>query len=112
MCLVQDRLLRNETHHEDGEGPAAHHDVGGVPEAEPLVEVHGVRDGVVALQRDDGQREHGQLRAEHAEEAGSLAAGRELPRQRVLPELAEGGGVDDGEEAEVEPGREVGGQRM
>ena len=76
-----------------------------MPEAEPLVEVHGVRDGVVALQRDDGQREHGQLRAEHAEEAGSLAAGRELPRQRVLPELAEGGGVHDGEEAEVEPER-------
>ena len=81
-----------------------------MPEAEPLVEVHGVRDGVVALQRDDGQREHGQLRAEHAEEAGSLAAGRELPRQRVLPELAEGGGVHDGEEAEVEPNRREAGR--
>ena len=43
-----------------------------MPEAEPLVEVHGVRDGVVALQSDDGQREDGQLGGEHAEEAGRL----------------------------------------
>ena len=99
-------MFHDGTHHEDGEGPAAHHDVGGVPEAEPLVEVHGVRDGVVALQRDDGQREHRQLGAEHAEEAGRLAAGGELPGQRVLAKLAQGGGVHDGEEAKVKPERE------
>ena len=41
-------------------------------EAESLVEVHGVRDGVVPLQGDDGQGEHGELRTENSEKAGNL----------------------------------------
>jgi hypothetical protein len=34
--------------------------------------MHGVRDGVVALHRDDGQRENGQLGAQHTKETGHL----------------------------------------
>ena len=61
---------------QDGEGPAADHDVGGVTQRETLVEVHGVRDRVVPLQGDDGQREHAQLGAHDAEKSGDLEASR------------------------------------
>lgn len=98
LAVVGDAEQR-QRRHEQRERPAGRHDVGGVLQAEALVEVHGVRDGVVALQRDHGQREHRQLRRQHAEEARDLARGRELPGQGELAELAQGGGVNDGKEA-------------
>ena len=84
--------------HDEAEGPGDDHDVGGVLEAEALVEVHGVRDGVVTLQGDDGKGEDRQLGGQHAEEAGGLAGARQLPLDRVLAELAQGRGVEDREE--------------
>lgn len=73
LAVVGDAHERQDGH-DEGEQPAGGHDVARVTQREPLVQMHGVRDGVVALHRDDGQREDGQLRAEHAEEARHLSA--------------------------------------
>ena len=55
-------------------------------------------DGVVPLERDDGEREDGQLRAQHPEEARELAADGELPGDGVLAELAQGARVQHRQE--------------
>ncbi len=56
-------------------------------------------DGVVSLQRDDGQREDRQLRGEHPEESSRLTAGRKLPGERELAKLAQGRCIHYGQEA-------------
>jgi hypothetical protein len=58
--------------HEKSEGPTSDHDVGRVSQAQPLVQVHRVGDGVVSLQRDDGECEHTQLGAQDAKKSSSL----------------------------------------
>ena len=55
-------------------------------------------DGVVPLERDYGEREDGQLRAQHPEEARELAADGELPGDGVLAELAQGARVQHRQE--------------
>jgi len=42
--------------------------------------VHGVRDGVVPLQSDDGQSEHAQFGAQDAKKSGSLKQGLKLKK--------------------------------
>ena len=64
-------------------------------EAEPLIEVHGVGDGVVPLQGDHGQGEHRQLGAQHPEEARHLTRYGQLPLDGVFPELAQSRGVQN-----------------
>ena len=54
---------------------------------EALVEVHGVGDGVEALEGDDGEGEDGQLAGEHPQEARHQAPRRRLPLDRVLLKL-------------------------
>ena len=70
--------------------------------------MHGVRYGVVALHRNDGQREDRQLGAEDAEETGHLAAGRELPRDGVHAELSQRWRVHHRQETQVQAHEEVG----
>lgn len=107
LAVIRDADQR-EDGHDEGEEPAERHDVGRVAQRQPLIQMHGVRDGVVALHRDDGQREHRQLRAEDAEEAGHLAAGRKLPRDGVHAELAQRRRIHHGQETQVDAHEEVG----
>ena len=68
-------------------------------EAQPLVEVHGVGDGVVPLEGDHRQGEHRQLGAQHPEEARHLAGYGQLPLDRIFPELAQCRGVQHCQES-------------
>lgn len=56
-------------------------------EGEPLVEMHGMRDGVEPLERDECQGEDRQLAGEYAQKAGHLATQRGLPLDGVLLKL-------------------------
>ena len=47
-----------------------------------------MRDGVEALQGDDGQGEDAELGGQHAQEAGHQTAAADLPLDGVLAELA------------------------
>lgn len=69
--------------------------------------VHGVGDGVPALQADDGQRVDGQLAGEHRQEAGHAAARPRLPVGGVVVVLVAGVVVHPGDEHQVQPHAQV-----
>lgn len=56
-------------------------------EGHPLVQLHGVGDGVEALECDDSQREDTQLRGQDSQKAGHQTAAAQLPRDGVLAEF-------------------------
>lgn len=74
----------------------------------PFVQVHGMSDGVVSLQRDNSQSKNTELGRENSKEPRHLASGRVLPVNGHLTELPKARGVHDGQEAEVEAHAEVG----
>uniref|UniRef100_A0A182SJ03 Uncharacterized protein n=1 Tax=Anopheles maculatus TaxID=74869 RepID=A0A182SJ03_9DIPT len=94
--------------HRNGERPADRHDVAGVPQRQPLVQVHRVRNGVVALERYHRKRVHGKLRTKHRQKAGQLAPGAHLPRDCVHAKFAQRRGIDHGQKAEIDAHEEIG----
>lgn len=95
FSVVRDSQQR-QTRHRQREAPAYRHDVTRVLQREPLVQMHRVRYRVVPLQSDNGERVDAQFGAEDTEEAGQLATGRHLPRNRVHPEFSQCRRIDDG----------------
>lgn len=111
LAIVGDAQQRHHCHRQR-EQPAHDHDVAGMAQRQPLVQMHRVRDRIVALQRDDGQRVHGQLGGQHGQEAGQLAQHAHLPRYGVHAKLTQRGGVHDGQNAQVDAHEEVSGGQV
>lgn len=77
-------------------------------QSQPPVDVHGVGDGVPALQADDRQCVDWQLAGKHGQEPGRAAAGPRLPAGGMVVVLVAGVEVHEGNQHQVEPHAQVG----
>jgi len=89
------------------EGPACPHDDRHVVHLQPLVDMHGVGDGVPALEADYSQRVQRQLAGEHCQEPRDATPGPRLPIRGVVVVLVTGEVVHEGNEHQVETHAQV-----